>query len=79
MHPKKLEFRMPNRISPEREARREKMRALMLNSDVVRLSLNIPTHIHMKFKRQCVSTRQQMKCVILDMMLKFIESQGESL
>lgn len=79
MATKRLQFRMPNPVSPDRLARREKMATMIRNSDVVRLSVNLPRNIHMKFKRECVSDRQQMKQILMDMILKYIESKGQSL
>lgn len=57
----------------EKEKRMEKLRKQMLNSDCIKFSINIPRQIHKKLKACSASEGKDMKTVIMDNILKYLE------
>lgn len=57
----------------EKEKRMERLRKQMLNSDCVKFSINIPRQIHKKLKTASASEGKDMKTVIMDNILKYLE------
>jgi len=57
----------------EKEKRYEKLKKQMLNSDVVKFSINIPRPIHKKLKAASASEGKDMKTVLMDNILKYLE------
>lgn len=57
----------------EKEKRMERLRKQMQNSDCVKFSVNIPRQIHKKLKTAASSEGKDMKDVIMDNILKYLE------
>lgn len=57
----------------EKEKRYEKLKKQMLNSDCVKFSVNIPRQIHKKLKSAAAGEGKDMKTVIMDNILKYLE------
>jgi hypothetical protein len=57
----------------EKEKRMERLRKQMLNSDCVKFTMNVPRQIHKKFKTAAASEGKDMKTVIMDNILKYLE------
>lgn len=75
MATKKLEFRMPKRNDPQRDARYKKMAVLMENADVMRITVNVPTNLHKRFKVQCAKEGLQMKEVVVALVRKYMKDK----
>jgi len=57
----------------EKEKRYERLKKQMLNSDCVKFSINIPRQIHKKLKSHSAAEGKEMKQVIMDNVLKYLE------
>lgn len=58
----------------DKEKHRAKMKKMMENMDITRCTIRIPTYIHTKLKLKLAKNRVNMKEVVLDMILKYIEN-----
>lgn len=61
--------------TPEQEQRIDKIKKQMSNWDTVKYTINIPVKIHQKFKQKTVSQRKDMKEVLMDMILNYLEKE----
>lgn len=57
----------------DKEKRMARLRKQMLNSDCVRLNINVPRQIHKKFKTAASSQGKEMKSILMDNILNYIE------
>jgi hypothetical protein len=57
----------------EKEKRMDRLRKQMQNSDCIKYSINIPRQIHKKLKTAAASEGKDMKEVIMDNILKYLE------
>lgn len=64
----KIEIKKPK----EGNDKLDKLKQKMLTSDCVKFSLNIPRHIHTKFKMKAAEDGKEMKDVLLPIILKYI-------
>jgi hypothetical protein len=53
--------------------RLDKLKDSMINSNPKKFNMNLPRHIHMKFKNKCFQEGRLMAGVIRDMILNYIE------
>ncbi len=53
--------------------RLNKLKEKMVNSNSTKFNLNLPRHIHIKFKNKCVQEGKLMAAVVRDMILNYIE------
>lgn len=54
--------------------RLKRLKNKMLTSDCVKFSLNIPRHLHTKFKTKASENRTDMKTVLLASVLNYLEN-----
>lgn len=59
--------------SLDKEKHRKKMKKLMENMDIVQYPLRIPTHIHKKVRIKLATEGKNLRELLLDMLLKYIE------
>jgi hypothetical protein len=57
----------------DKDKRMERLRKQMQNTDCVKFSINIPRQIHKKLKAASASEGKDMKSVIMDNILKYLE------
>ncbi len=57
----------------DKEKRMDRLRRQMQNSDCIKFSINIPRQIHKKLKTAVSSEGKDMKTVIMDNILKYLE------
>lgn len=57
----------------EKEKRYERLKKQMQNSDCLKFSMNIPRQIHKKFKAAACSEGKDMKEILMDNIMKYLE------